>query len=139
MTTAVTLTAAFLAVLFAPCSALADDPVVTEFMADNNDTLSLAGVGSPDWIEIHNPGSTEIDLEGWHLTDDDQDPDQWTFPAGAAIAPGAYLLVYASGLDTVGSGGEYHTNFGLSDQGEYLALVQPDGTVEQEFTPIYPQ
>ena len=51
-------------------------PVITEFMADNNNTLSGAGGSTPDWIEIYNPESTEIDLAGWHLTDNDQDPDQ---------------------------------------------------------------
>ncbi|MFP6878496.1 MAG: lamin tail domain-containing protein [Roseibacillus sp.] len=114
-------------------------PVITEFMADNNNTLSGAGGTTPDWIEIYNPESTEIDLAGWHLTDNDQDPDQWTFPEGATITSGGYLLVYASGEGANGPEGEYHTNFKLLDQGEYLALVQPDGTVQQEFAPVYPR
>ena len=130
---------AFLVACLAPCSATAVDPVVTELMADNRDTIGLPEVNGPDWIEIHNPGGSAIDLAGWHLTDNAQDLDQWTFPAGATIASGGYLIVYASGLDMIGGGGEYHTNFGLSDQGEYLALVQPGGSVAQEFAPSYPQ
>ncbi|MCH1509919.1 MAG: lamin tail domain-containing protein [Akkermansiaceae bacterium] len=129
---------AFFVACLAPCSATAVDPVVTELMADNRDTIGLPEVNGPDWIEIHNPGGSAIDLAGWHLTDNAQALDQWTFPAGATIASGGYLIVYASGLDMIG-GGEYHTNFGLSDQGEYLALVQPGGTVVQEFAPSYPQ
>jgi hypothetical protein len=114
-------------------------PIINEFMADNGGALSLADGSTPDWIEIRNPDRTELDLAGWHLTDDDQDLNKWTFPAGATIAPGAYLLVYASGEDATGAGGEYHTNFKLGDQGEYLALVQPNGNVQQELAPAYPQ
>ena len=131
------LASALLAVLAFPVVAQ-DAPVITEFMADNGETLIVEGA-SPDWIEIHNPGSTEIDLGGWHLTDNIQDPDRWTFPAEAMLASGAYLLIYASGEDRIGPSGEYHTNFALFDQGEYLALVRPDGTVHQEFAPTYPR
>jgi hypothetical protein len=28
-----------------------------------------------------------------------------------------------------------HTNFGLSSEGEYLALVRPDNTIAHEFCP----
>lgn len=112
-------------------------PTINEFMAANGGSLSI-GVTTPDWIEIHNPDGTQIDLAGWHLTDDAGTPAKWTFPPGATIAPGAYLLVYASGENIIGPDGEYHTNFKLLDQGEYLALVKPDGTVQQAFTPAYP-
>lgn len=73
------------------------------------------------------------------MTDNEQDLDQWTFPDGATIASGEYLLVYASGEGANGPEGEYHSNFKLLDQGEYLALVQPDGTIQQEFSPLYPR
>ncbi len=46
-----------------------DFPVISEFMASNDKTLTLANGDSPDWIEIHNPGASVIDLSGWHLTD----------------------------------------------------------------------
>ena len=136
---AVALAATLLAALVAPASAQGAEPIITEFMADNSNILSVEGGVTPDWIEIHNPGVTEIDLAGWHLTDNGLDPTLWTFPPGATIASGGYLLVYASGEDAIGPNGEYHTSFKLLDQGEYLALVRPDGTVQQEFAPAYPR
>ncbi len=123
----------------APTSAQGTAPSITEFMAANGGSLSLADNSTPDWIELFNPGATAFDLAGWHLTDSIESPARWTFPPGASIAAGAYLVVYASGLDSVGPGGEYHLNFGLNGSGEYLALVRPDGTVQQEFAPAFPR
>jgi len=34
---------------------------ISEFMADNNDTLEFADGTTPDWVEIHNPNATPID------------------------------------------------------------------------------
>ena len=114
-------------------------PMISEFMASNDDTLQLGDGSSPDWIEIHNPGTTSVDLDGWHLTGGDDLATRWTFPAGVTLAPGAYLLVYATGKDLSDPSAAMHTNFKLSDQGEYLALTQPSGEVAQEFSPTYPE
>lgn len=113
-------------------------PLITEFMADNNDALVLPDGSSPDWIELHNPGADPADLTGWHLTDNDGALTRWTFPAGVTIPAGGYLVVYASGLDLLDPGAPLHTNFQLERNGEYLALVNPEGTVEQDFAPEYP-
>lgn len=120
-------------------SAQISNPVISEFMADNRDTLNFADGSSPDWIEIHNSGATTLDLTGWHLTDNSQELLQWTFPEGSILTAGDYLLVYASGENTPLVTGELHANFKLSDQGEYLALIQPDGSVFQEFSPQFPR
>ena len=50
---------------------------VNEFMAENDTTLQDPdGTGYPDWFELYNAGSTEIDLQGLYLTDDLTDPTQ---------------------------------------------------------------
>ena len=77
-------------------------------------------------------------LDGWHLTDDDDDLQRWRIP-DVSIPPDDYLLIFASGKDRSDPGGELHTNFKLSAEGEYLALIEPDGTtVSTEFAPEYP-
>ena len=48
------------------------------------------------------------------------------------------MLVFLSGKNRTLTD-ELHTNFKLRSAGEYLALVQPNGTVEQEFSPTYPE
>ncbi len=67
------------------------------------------------------------------------DADRWRFPA-VDLEPGGYLLVFASEKDRAVAGSELHTNFRLAGEGEYLALVKPDGvTVAQAFVPEYPR
>ncbi len=49
----------------------------------------------PDWIELHNASSTAIDLFGYSLSDNADDPDRWTFPH-YILEPGAFLVVFCS-------------------------------------------
>lgn len=114
-------------------------PVINEFLASNEDGLTLASWLTPDWIEIYNPGPETFDLSGWSLTTDPLSPDQWTFPAGTTLAAGAYRLVYATGEDLRDPAGELHTNFKLGQDGEYLAFVDPTEVAQQEFSPLYPE
>ncbi len=117
---------------------LANDPIISEFLAVNQ---SLAGDNDgdlSDWIELQNPTNQPISLAGWSLTDDAQQLTKWRFPS-VTLQPGEYRLVYASGKDRANPGAPLHTNFRLSAEGEYLALVRPDGTVSDGFTPRYPE
>ena len=112
---------------------------ISEFVASNGDTLLDEDSNSPDWIEIHNPGNEAVDLDGWYLTDDDADLTQWEFPA-VSLARDDYLVVYASGKDRRTAGSPLHTNFQLDSNGEYLALVEPDGTtIAHEYASEFPQ
>jgi hypothetical protein len=111
---------------------------ISEFLADNAGGLRDADGQSPDWIELHNESALPVNLAGWRLTDSAGAPAKWIFPAVNLPANG-YLVVFASGKNRAVAGGELHTNFQLARDGGYLALVQPDGVVAQEFAPAYPR
>ncbi|MBJ43393.1 MAG: hypothetical protein CMJ80_08985 [Planctomycetaceae bacterium] len=100
---------------------------ITEFGADNNNTLTDVDGDSSDWVEIFNNGSDAVDLTGWHLTDDVTRLQKWEIPT-VSLAAGDYLIVYASGKNRVVAGEELHTNFRIARNGGYLALVEPNGT-----------
>ena len=118
---------------------LAQDPVVSELCASNTNVLDDEDGDSSDWIELHNPGTGPVDLTGWFLTDDDDELTRWALPAGVVLDSGALLVVFASGKDRSDAAGELHTNFKLGKDGEYLALVRPDGTtVVHEYAPEFP-
>ncbi|MEL6820384.1 MAG: lamin tail domain-containing protein, partial [Calditrichota bacterium] len=109
---------------------------ISEFMADNGATLQDEDGDYSDWIEIHNTGSSDINLEDWYISDNDGDLTKWQFPS-RVITAGGYLVIFAS--DKERTGAELHTNFKLGAGGEYLGLVQPNGsTVVSEYTPEYP-
>jgi hypothetical protein len=113
-------------------------PIISEFMAENLSGLTDEDGAFSDWIEIHNPDYTPVSLAGYYLTDNAAHLDKWTFPA-VTLDPGGYLIVFASGKDRRDPAGRLHTNFQLAAEGEYLALVAPDGfTVVSGFAPAYP-
>ena len=109
--------------------------VINEFVASNDKTLETIAGKTPDWIELHNRSEEAVDLTGWQLRDSSA---TWTIPE-MSIEPDAYLIVFASGDDFVVTEPqlELHTNFKLKAGGEYLGLMQPDGSVVHEFNP-YP-
>jgi len=111
-------------------------PYISEFMASNSRTLTNDFNEYSDWIEIYNPSSLTVNLEGWSLTDSLGDLTRWRFPA-TNLAGGSFLVVFASGRDRRIPGARLHTSFQLAAGGEYLALVMPDGRIASEFRPFY--
>jgi len=112
--------------------------VISELMPSNSSTIADEDGEFSDWLEIHNDGASPANLAGYHLTDDDQLLTKWTFPS-ASIPAGGYLLVWASDKNRALTGSPLHTSFKLSAEGEYLALVAPDGvTIVHEYAPAFP-
>ncbi len=121
-----------------PAASAAADPFISEFLTENAGGLQDQDGDTPDWIEIFNPSASSIDLGGWHLTDTPTNLSLWTFPA-TNLPPGGFLVVFASLKNRAVAGAELHTNFRLESNGEYLALVKPDGTtVASAFDPAFP-
>jgi hypothetical protein len=115
----------------------AADVQISEFMASNSRTLQDDFGQFEDWVELYNNSSIPVALGGWALTDDAKDPFKWRFPA-TNLPPRSYLVVFASNRDRKTAGLPLHTNFRLSADGEYLALIRPDGTMATRFSPAYP-
>src|SRR5205085_1614658 len=61
---------------------------------------------------------------------------KWEFPSTTVVA-GGYVVVFADAKNRTAP--KLHTNFSIDSNGEYLALVKPDGTVAMEFNPLPPQ
>jgi len=99
---------------------------LNEFMASNGSTHADPGGEYDDWLELYNPTASDIYLSGKYLTDDPDDLTRWMFPfGGVVLAAGDFLLVWCDD-DEEQTG--IHTNFKLDADGEYLALVDTDGT-----------
>jgi hypothetical protein len=99
---------------------------ITEFMADNKNSLNDSDGEASDWIEFFNSGPDSVDLDGYYLTDEVALPTKWRFPA-VVLDAGGFLVVFASEKNRMDPGAELHTNFKLSSTGEYVGLVDPDG------------
>jgi len=80
-----------------------------------------------DYVEIHNTSSKAVDLEGWYLSDDDDNLTRWQFPAVTVPADG-YLALHLSAENRV-SGESIHVPFRLSSDGDTVLLTSPQGVV----------
>lgn len=112
--------------------------IISEFMAINDTTLADEDGDFSDWIEIYNPGTETVNLDGWYLTDNPSNLIKWSFPS-VSLHADDYLVVFASDKNKTLVSGNLHTNFKLSGSGEFLALVEPDGsTISFSFGDEYP-
>ncbi|QDV38925.1 CotH kinase family protein [Tautonia plasticadhaerens] len=116
----------------------ASGPIISELLASNAEGLRDQDGDRSDWVEIHNPTASAVDLVGWSLTDDEAEPGKWAFP-GVVLPPGGFLVVFASDKDRADPAGELHANFKLGAEGEYLGLVRPDGVVADAYAPGFPE
>ena len=105
---------------------------ITEIAALNVASLEDGYLQTPDWIELHNSGPTAVDLQGYHLTDDPNDPIGWTFETSTVIDSGEYLIVFASSRNEIDPAGYHHTDFKLTASGEYVGLLDDSGNLLSE-------
>lgn len=57
------------------------EPLITEFLASNSTMLFDQDRESSDWIEVHNPDPTPVNLGGWYLTETASNRTRWQFPS----------------------------------------------------------
>lgn len=102
---------------------------INEVMAENLTTLADEDGDYPDWIELYNSSNQPIDLEGFGLSDKEDDLFRWQFPA-VSIEPGEHLLVFASRKDRRSpEEGSLHTNYQIQATGETVVLTHPSGKI----------
>lgn len=101
---------------------------ITELVASNDNGLADFQGERVDWLELYNSGDDLVDLSGMFLTDTAGNLTRWQIPNGVTLEAGGYKVVFASNKNGVYAGGELHTNFALSAGGEFLALVDTNGT-----------
>ena len=113
--------------------------MITEIMVQQAERSFLdEDKDAADWIEIYNPLSEQVSLEGWSLSDDPDVPQKWVFPK-LSMGPGALRTVFASGKDFREPDQALHTNFRLNISGEFLGLFDAAGVLQSGFEPTYPQ
>ncbi len=99
--------------------------IINEFSAANMDGITDNYGEREDWIELYNAGNQTVNLAGYWLSDNPDNPDKWAIPAGVTIEPGEHLLIFASDRDEF-SGGILHAGYKITQtQQEYIVLADP--------------
>ncbi len=97
---------------------------ITEYMTNNLSYLKCKDEKYYSLIEIYNNDNKNIDLEGFYLSDKEDNIAKYKFPS-VLIKEGEYLYLYASALDKY-ENGEIHTNFKLNNKDGLLLLSSPN-------------
>lgn len=101
--------------------------VINEFMASNVSSLEDPDEPGehPDWIELYNPSSQAISLNGLYWANGDpSDPARFPISNGLTIPAHGFLVFYA---DNDPRQGPRHLDFALDNAGEFLGLYGGEG------------
>ena len=95
-----------------------EGPVVEGSVLKLNEIMSKDVGDNPDWIEVYNSGTQDMDISGYFVNDKPTAAGGYEIPAGTIISAGGFYLVDAN------ESGE-----SISSGGEDVSLSEPDGTV----------
>jgi hypothetical protein len=100
--------------------------VINEIMASNTFSVADQNGEFDDWVELYNGYSSSVNLNGYYLSDNENDLTKWSFP-NVTIPANDYLIVWC---DTAGgTQAGLHTTYRLSADQEEVYLTNPIGTV----------
>ncbi len=86
-----------------------------------NEALTHTDFPVVDVIELYNPGTNDVNIGGWYLTDDPTRPKKYQIPANTVITAGAYALFDESQFNTGLNG------FSLESDGDEVYLFSALG------------
>jgi hypothetical protein len=95
-----------------------EGPVVEGSVLKLNEIMSKDVNDAPDWVEVYNSGTTDMDISGYIINDKATAAGGYAIPAGTTISAGGFYLVDAN------ESGE-----SISSGGEDVSLAEPDGTI----------
>ena len=98
--------------------------VINEIMASNFSAISDQDGEYDDWVELYNGNNFDLNLNGYYLSDSENDLTKWSFP-NVTIGANDYLIIWC---DTAGSSQSgLHTTYRLSADQEEVYLSDPTG------------
>ena len=103
--------------------------VINEYSAANYDDYQDNYGDYEDWIELYNTGINPVDLNGYYLSDKDDNPTKWQFTSSVVVQPNDFVIVYCSKRNEITNGGnDIHANFKLTQTkgNEYIILSDPN-------------
>ena len=86
---------------------------------------------TPDWIELHNFGTQDVNLENWSISDDLSDLSKWNFP-NITIPANDYLLLWASDKNRV----QITASRTMVNQGDLYNYLIPNSEPSSNWTDL---
>jgi hypothetical protein len=91
---------------------------------------------TPDWVELYNPGTAEVLLDGLSITNDRTEPLKFRLPAGIRVPAGGLITLLIDGdggQNRPNSGPIWHVGAGtvldrLDNENDFLGIYGAEGT-----------
>lgn len=107
--------------------------VINEYSCSNMSGITDQFGKTEDWVELHNLGSSAVNLTGYYLSDRVGNPTKWMIPGGS-IPPNGYKIVFCSKRNGL-LGTELHANFNLTQtDNEVIVLANTLGNIIDSHT-----
>ncbi len=105
-----------------------------------NEVLAHSHATAPDWIELHNTTTNDINVGGWFLSDDNRggtNSTKYEISLGTVLPANGYHVFYEDTSFGNTNGAGCHTPFSLSEGGDKVCLFSGNsgtitGYVEEE-------
>ena len=127
------LTAVCFALFLYGCAA-SPHVVINEVVSSGGNSYVHETLGNVDWIELYNPGETDLDLKGYSLTDKETNFDLSDLLPSVTVPAGGYAVIPVCRDALVPNGTFALTSFGLSKSGDSLCLLSPSGEVLEKIS-----
>jgi hypothetical protein len=95
---------------------------INELQAENLTGITNSAGQHTAWLELYNPTTNIVSLEGLYLSNTYTNLTNWAFPTGAAISPSQFKVIFADSLSNLSTLAELHTTFTLPPGSGSLAL-----------------
>jgi hypothetical protein len=103
---------------------------INEFMASNDSAFPGPQGDHPDWIEIYNAGTEDVNLGGYYMYDALEVSAAYqilsTYPDSVTVPAGGFIVFYANGDPGTSV---MNLDFKLSGDGEQIGFWAPDMSV----------
>ena len=100
--------------------------VINEIMASNFISVADQDGEYDDWVELYNGNNFDLNLNGYYLSDNENDLTKWSFP-NVIIPANDYLIIWCDTAGSTQTG--LHTIYRLSADQEEVYLTSPTGVV----------
>jgi hypothetical protein len=97
---------------------------INELQADNLNGITNRSGQHAGWLEIYNPSTNTLSLNGLYLANNYTNFLQWAFPTNASINAGQFKVIFADTLTNLSTTNELHTSFILPSGSGSLALTR---------------
>jgi hypothetical protein len=86
---------------------------INELQADNLTGITNSAGQHTGWIELYNPSTNVVSLNGLYLANNYTNLLQWAFPSNALMQPGEFKVIFADALTNLSTTNELHASFVL--------------------------